>query len=496
MHDHSFTGKRIAIVGAGPAGLCAAHKLESAGADVTVLESENRIGGRIYTNRSSAGQAEFGAMRLHPSHKLTLGLIETLGLRVRRFINNNPAAYYLIGGSKFHIGDQSMVAGVLGQEAQNARGAIHQALQKLSSQISDDDLRNLADGTLPDRLQSLDAVSLWDLLPNDMSLGAKMFGMLANSLLQYSGVSGLEMALLARFANGDVVYEIDGGMDQLTASLAAGLRRRVLVNHQVKTIRALDHGVATVSMTSSGIRFDTFDCVICTIPAPAVARIKFVPELPFVQRMSLNQVHYTTAVKSLVSVKKRVWELKDKIYGGISITDRLAQNVVYPSDNRAQNHPCPVAEASSTPLTLPSLPMDRELSMNPSMFCGLYARESAARQFMSLGTDEKDAEVIRILEALHPGIAAQIIDIKHLCWDLQTATGGGAFAHYLPGERQRVQQHLQHSWPHGDAKVWFAGEHLSVFHGWIEGALQSVEHVLDKLTIKYSAEPACHLMDV
>src|SRR6185437_16247319 len=49
---HSAThaaGKRVVVVGAGFAGVCAAYELQTAGYDVTVVEARNRIGGRVHT---------------------------------------------------------------------------------------------------------------------------------------------------------------------------------------------------------------------------------------------------------------------------------------------------------------------------------------------------------------------------------------------------------------------------------------------------------------
>ncbi|KAL5780617.1 hypothetical protein ACOSQ2_011354 [Xanthoceras sorbifolium] len=45
--------KKIIVIGAGPAGLTAARHLQRQGFSVTVLEARNRIGGRVYTDRTS-----------------------------------------------------------------------------------------------------------------------------------------------------------------------------------------------------------------------------------------------------------------------------------------------------------------------------------------------------------------------------------------------------------------------------------------------------------
>ena len=54
------------IIGAGMAGLAAARDLADTGHEVMVLEARDRIGGRVYTNRSFADvPVEFGAEFIH-----------------------------------------------------------------------------------------------------------------------------------------------------------------------------------------------------------------------------------------------------------------------------------------------------------------------------------------------------------------------------------------------------------------------------------------------
>ncbi len=60
------------IIGAGTAGLIAARDLVRMGEPVTVLEARERVGGRVYTNRSfSSIPIEFGAELIHGSEAPT-----------------------------------------------------------------------------------------------------------------------------------------------------------------------------------------------------------------------------------------------------------------------------------------------------------------------------------------------------------------------------------------------------------------------------------------
>ncbi len=72
---------KIIIVGAGFAGLSAAHTLHKSGAEVIVLEARDRVGGRVYSKALSNGEVvEMGGEWIAEGNTLYHSLIDELGL--------------------------------------------------------------------------------------------------------------------------------------------------------------------------------------------------------------------------------------------------------------------------------------------------------------------------------------------------------------------------------------------------------------------------------
>jgi monoamine oxidase len=70
----------VAVVGAGIAGLTAAHALTAAGLGVTVFEARDRVGGRLLSSTHDGGAVDPGATWFWPDEPLVRTLTEDLGL--------------------------------------------------------------------------------------------------------------------------------------------------------------------------------------------------------------------------------------------------------------------------------------------------------------------------------------------------------------------------------------------------------------------------------
>ncbi|XWS41028.1 hypothetical protein CRYUN_Cryun17cG0045800 [Craigia yunnanensis] len=85
----------VIVIGAGMAGIAAAHALHEASFQVMVLESRDRIGGRVHTNYSFGFPVDLGASWLHGVSKENplAPLISRLGLPLYRTSGDNSVLY-------------------------------------------------------------------------------------------------------------------------------------------------------------------------------------------------------------------------------------------------------------------------------------------------------------------------------------------------------------------------------------------------------------------
>src|SRR6266478_6068494 len=96
-------GKRIAILGAGLAGLAAGWELKQSGHDVIILEAQLHPGGRVHTIREGLSDdlyAEAGAGRIPDTHHVTLEWVKHFGLELEPFFPKELAEVALLKGKR------------------------------------------------------------------------------------------------------------------------------------------------------------------------------------------------------------------------------------------------------------------------------------------------------------------------------------------------------------------------------------------------------------
>jgi monoamine oxidase len=94
------SGKTVAVIGAGMAGLAAARALADAGADVTIYEARGRIGGRVHTSQTwSDLPCDLGASWIHgPRGNPITALAKAAGAKMVTTSYNSGESY--LGGEE------------------------------------------------------------------------------------------------------------------------------------------------------------------------------------------------------------------------------------------------------------------------------------------------------------------------------------------------------------------------------------------------------------
>ena len=292
-------------------------------------------------------------------------------------------------------------------------------------------------------------------------------------------------------------YELVGGMstliDAFIVRLKPHLKSRFRSGCRVNRVVMRDPNIDVHwSSEDHGPEQAAFDFVITTVPAPATIRIQFEPDLPPNKREALTNTSYVSAGKTLVHCSERHWELQDGIFGGNSVTDLPHQQSWYPSDNAVpkfgpdeepgDEYGSPLRAGAfddrEPPFNFDAYwkAVDPAISNRPGVFLAAYLWGANAERFAALSDPERTELIIPSVRAVHPDNDKYMDqDPVHWSWDEQWNPGGGAFAFFKVGEQRRYQRGLSEPLvdSRGTPRVFFAGEHVAIAHGWIQSAFQS-----------------------
>lgn len=470
MSDMSQTPLRVAIVGAGVAGLYSALLLKKQGHHVHIFEASDRIGGRIYTHRFNAREHQYfeaGAMRLPDStfQAIVYNLIDHLNqspslpkdMAINRipYILNSPGNFVHINGHSY-TSDGTSPAVLTPRDldwevpseylVKSASSLLKEALQPFITELREDFEQGFQ------RLLRFDHMSFRYYLQTEVGWPTNVINFVETVISQTNqfALSTTELVMQNMDFDTKDWYTIDRGMDRLPEAMALLVgRENITVGTRVIGIQGTDHTVEVIANGCNGAIKTDFDKVILAIPPAALKMLDDRPKWSTEKEMGIRSMHFESLYKMGMLFRTRFWESHTR--GGQSTTDLPIRWIVYPSNGIGTEGPGALL---------------------------LYAWMTDAEAWLPLDPHERRDLAVRCLQKLYPGvnIADQLLETFDVTWSSKSSTGDAMF---LPGQFTAYFEVARQPEIVGRSEVpnvYFAGEHLSKHHTWIAGALESALH--------------------
>ncbi len=538
--------KDVLVIGAGMAGMVSAAMLRQVGHNVTIVEANTRVGGRVKTFRNTAEKkywqddslyAEAGAMRLpnfhymvieyckqwkvplEPFYYVSVDKAEALHSKEEGYRKNSNIYPKKTKNSYLYVNYKQVVQKDYYSKSADINALLDYHLQANKNPdtpdpgnakaVNPDENRRadvlLGNALLPlKRFIAINPQQNWPVLierlgeysmrrflkeTTDYSENAiEMIGVLQNleSRMSYDFLQSFIEANIIQ--NDTEFWQVVGGTDVLTDEFYA--------KHKLAEITHLDTRVTDLYLRDGKVKVSTeieikrdsayyknkgfavqpvpvsdmeFDEVIVTIPFSAFRMVHVWPEFCQEKRKAIRELHYDAATKVLVEFKQRWWEESPyNIVGGGTITDLSNRFIYYPSQHIG-------AKGNGLMLACYCWADDaRKWDSMSHKDRYIYALDNIAvahapedlqeqRRIKSLAVFDPDASPAE-------GYADGIVGGATVAW-MQNPYAFGEAAIFSPGQLHLLQQYIEQ--PEWDEKAHFAGEHTSLKHAWIEGAIES-----------------------
>ena len=438
--------KRVIVIGGGIAGLVAAFELARQGHEPLILEAQQRAGGRVWTCRDFAPglYAEFGAMRIPRVHDLTLEYCRLFGLELRPFVMGNPKTLVYVGGERMTMAEaQANPERLPFPLAEHERGRTYEDLWNEATREVRERYEREGEGALEAIIADYDHLSIREFLESrGFSEGAiELYGVMSFREANMGAAVIEQLREIVGRAFEDM-QEIVGGFDLLPRAFAGALDDRIRYGAKVTAVEQDERSVTVRYRTSAGRFSVTGDYAVCSIPFSVLRDVEAAPAFSREKQKAIRELNYNASTKVLFQTRDRFWEREHGIVGGTTVTDLPIRRICYPS------HPAPETDRGT--------------------LLASYTWGQDALRWDAMDSDDRIEQALEDVAKIHPEVTESFeVGASHAWYDDPYA--GGAFALFEPGQETRLQGDIVK--PEG--RIHFAGEHCSLWHAWIQGALES-----------------------
>jgi monoamine oxidase len=478
-------GKRVAILGAGIAGLAAAYELRKAGYSCTILELLDRPGGRNFTARRGTRVVEdagpqgrtvqtcafddglymnLGPARLPFHHPRLMHYCRELAIPLEVYVMSATANLYqtdrAFGGQpmpRYRLGNDanSHIAELLDKAV--GRNALDAELAADERQAFLDMLRSFGD--LPSAVATVGGETPRNQCLTPMTVQALCTG---NPRLPLAELlrSGFWQHRFNQPLEGEwqpSLFQPVGGMDRIVDAFVARIgKSTVRYNAEVLEIANQPDGVEVGwrDRRTGRTALLRADYCLSNLPLPRLARLKanLSPEF----RAAVEHARFGALYKLAWQANRRFWEQPPtNIYGGISYTDRPITQLWYPSNDY----------------------------MSRRGVLATYSYFAQAEAYGRMALAERIAAARRDAAMLHPELSSEALAPSDkaisIAWNQAEGQSGG-LAVWDPSSAADTRAYQRLLAP--DGRLFVIGDQVSPLGGWQEGAFLSSEHAVLQVT--------------